>query len=284
MSKNWIVWGLTGLCAVVLSAWTVLNDESIKRLSDQEADIRIRKMGHELLLLSGDSTSRVLPVKKMGADTYRLEFSSPFQLIPESLLRITRQSLGDQWQAYNVTVHDCDSGATVYGFRQSPRPEMSVISCAGRVYPKGCYAIQVALYAESDTSFGDASFAWVILSFGAFGFLAFVVFRKKNDTAPVGQPVGRYRFVSEKRVIHSTDGVIDLTDKETRILDILLKHQNTLVRRELLMKEVWNDPGVLESRSLDVFISRLRKKLSKDETIEIVNTHGVGYTLVTQRS
>jgi hypothetical protein len=284
MKGNWILWGLTGLCVVVLSAWTVFNEDAV-RLSDEEADIRIRKMGHELLLLSGDSTSRVLPVRKMDEGTYRLEFSSPFELTPESLVHLAKQNLGvDRWQSYRITVHDCDAGATVYGFQQSLLNDMTVVPCLGRIYPKQCYAIQVALTDEEQKAFGRGSFAWLSLAFGSFCVVAFVMFRKKTNATTDGQPMGNYRFISEKRMIISTEGVVDLTDKETQVLDILLKHKNDLVKRDHLMREVWNDHGVLESRSLDVFISRLRKKLAGDNSIEIVNTHGVGYTLLIRSS
>lgn len=276
MKKSWIVLGLAGVCIVILSAWTVMKDPAV--LSDVDAGIRIRNMGHELLLFSGDSTSRVLPVEKTGEGTYRLAFGSPFQFAPEALVEIAKRSLGaEHWQSYRVTVHDCHTGSTVYGFLQDFGTQMSVVPCVGRTYAQGCYAIQVSL--QNPVPSTEVGFAWIALAIGGIFLGAFVMLRKKAPTAVEGISVGRYRFDSGRRVLVSNEGSTELSDKETRILDILLRSRDELVRRDQIMKEVWNDNGVLQSRSLDVFISRLRKKLSGDESIEIVNTHGVGYTL-----
>ena len=60
---------------------------------------------------------------------------------------------------------------------------------------------------------------------------------------------------------------------------MLLKLANTIIYREQLQKDVWENEGVIVTRSLDVFISKLRKKLEKDPAIRIVNVHGKGYKL-----
>lgn len=56
-------------------------------------------------------------------------------------------------------------------------------------------------------------------------------------------------------------------------------NQNKVIKRELIVKEIWEDNGVFVDRSLDTFISKLRKKFKNDPTINIINIHGVGYKL-----
>ncbi|HEX5025886.1 MAG TPA: winged helix-turn-helix domain-containing protein, partial [Agriterribacter sp.] len=71
----------------------------------------------------------------------------------------------------------------------------------------------------------------------------------------------------------------NLTDKECKVLELLHKDFGELIPRETLMQKVWIDEGVITGRSLDMFISKLRKKLSADPDLRITNIHGKGYRL-----
>ena len=73
--------------------------------------------------------------------------------------------------------------------------------------------------------------------------------------------------------------VISLTDKECKVLELLHKNFGELIPRETLMQEVWINEGVITGRSLDMFVSKLRKKLSGDPELRITNVHGKGYKL-----
>ena len=72
---------------------------------------------------------------------------------------------------------------------------------------------------------------------------------------------------------------IQLTEKETQILAILLEHEGGLVTREHFIQEVWLKKGVVTDRSLDMYISRLRKKTEVLPNVQIENQHGKGYYL-----
>jgi DNA-binding response OmpR family regulator len=73
--------------------------------------------------------------------------------------------------------------------------------------------------------------------------------------------------------------VISLTDKECKVLELLHKNFGELIPRETLMQEIWINEGVITGRSLDMFVSKLRKKLSPDPELRITNVHGKGYKL-----
>ncbi len=75
------------------------------------------------------------------------------------------------------------------------------------------------------------------------------------------------------------DEVISLTDKECRILELFSDNFSELVFRETLMQKIWISEGVITGRSLDMFVSKLRKKLSSDPELRITNVHGKGYRL-----
>jgi DNA-binding response OmpR family regulator len=72
---------------------------------------------------------------------------------------------------------------------------------------------------------------------------------------------------------------IALSKKECELLEIFVANANQVVKREELTKKVWEDNGVIVGRSLDTYISKLRKKLQKDNSIKLTNVHGVGYKL-----
>ena len=78
-------------------------------------------------------------------------------------------------------------------------------------------------------------------------------------------------------VLITAKAKIQLTQKEADILALLVSNQNTLLKREFILKTIWEDDGYFVGRSLDVFISKLRKHFQNDASIKIRNVHGAGY-------
>lgn len=94
--------------------------------------------------------------------------------------------------------------------------------------------------------------------------------------------LGKFLFdVTNQRLLIDSD-VVSLTDKECRILGLLNQNYGELISRDELMQQVWISEGVITGRSLDMFVSKLRKKLSRDPELRITNVHGKGYKLVSQ--
>ena len=116
------------------------------------------------------------------------------------------------------------------------------------------------------------------------------VFLKRSYT-PIGVPAQLADSHSPNReptttwldrrnlTLHLNDQVQTLTHREADVLAYLFDHPNTLVRREELLRAVWGDDDYFMGRSLDVFISRLRKRLINDPARRIENVHGVGFIL-----
>jgi two-component system, OmpR family, response regulator len=73
--------------------------------------------------------------------------------------------------------------------------------------------------------------------------------------------------------------VITMTSKEAKLLRLFCLHKNKVIDRDVIQKAIWEDEGYFVGRSMDVFISRLRKLLKGDESIGLINVHGVGYKL-----
>jgi hypothetical protein len=100
-----------------------------------------------------------------------------------------------------------------------------------------------------------------------------------KSSVPEGSTLGKFLFdVKNQRLLLGSE-VISLTDKEAKVLELLHKNFAELIPRETLMQEVWINEGVITGRSLDMFISKLRKKLSADPDLRITNIHARGYRL-----
>jgi len=92
--------------------------------------------------------------------------------------------------------------------------------------------------------------------------------------------IGSYQFkMAEQTLIYEREQR-KLTYKEAELLRLLCVHKNALLQRDLALSVIWGESNFFNARSMDVFISRLRKYLAKDKRIEIVNVHGQGFRLI----
>lgn len=90
---------------------------------------------------------------------------------------------------------------------------------------------------------------------------------------------GHSKFDFHNQLISIDGKSTKLTNKEARLLKMLVQHKGQVVERDVIMKTIWEDDGYFVARSMDVFISKLRKYLAPDSSIAIKNVHGVGYRL-----
>lgn len=91
--------------------------------------------------------------------------------------------------------------------------------------------------------------------------------------------IGQYVFDYHNQRLSIGDTVQTMTTKEADLLRLLCMEKDQILEREKALSEIWGDTDYFNRRSMDVFISRLRKYLSKDETIKITNVHGKGFIL-----
>lgn len=95
-------------------------------------------------------------------------------------------------------------------------------------------------------------------------------------------PIGNYSFDKGNFILSNGDFQKKLTKKEANILKVLCKFQNQVVPREMLLNAVWGQDDYFVGRSLDVFITKLRKYFSLDKKVQIENIHGIGFKLTTK--
>ena len=95
--------------------------------------------------------------------------------------------------------------------------------------------------------------------------------------------IGKYTFDPQLREVRLNDEKQLLSPKESALLQLLCEHKNDLLPREVALKRIWGDDGYFTTRSMDVFITKLRKYLKDDPCIEIRNIHGSGFIMTLKR-
>lgn len=282
---------------VLLMAFFGFGSATVAQNSTDEDHILtvMRMIGHELLLDSGDSTSRVMPIEK-SEEHYLISFSEDFNFESNVLSAtinklMTEQNVSDH---FHVMVQQCETKAILYSYEYIEEDTTSLIPCGTRATPKDCYNILINVLdsdieivqesEEADVSKHQTVIPWLL----AGGFLLFLpviihkIRQKRSkqliDTGIIA--IGKYRFDKRNLTLSFGKESIDLTSKEADLLYLLYKSANNTIEREAILRVVWGDEGAYVGRTLDVFISKLRKKLEADDAIKILNVRGVGYKLI----
>lgn len=102
---------------------------------------------------------------------------------------------------------------------------------------------------------------------------------KKNDTKKVME-LGKFQFYYDKQLLVEDGNEVALTHREANLLYHLILNKNEVLDRSVILKKLWGDDDFFNARSMDVFITKLRKKLKSDSSIQIINIRGIGYKLI----
>ncbi len=185
-----------------------------------------------------------------------------------------------------MSLKNCKQNETVFAFEINSQTGDSK-ACRGRKLEVGCYVIEIDFLKK-----GKFNFYWLLLLIIPLGLVGFYVnnkFWKKEEAAAIFEsndyiPLGNFRFYTADNVLKSEHKTIALSEKETKALKIFAENINEIVEREKLMKEIWEDEGIVViSRNVDVLVSKLRKKLSDDNSIKFINVHGKGYKFIIEQ-
>jgi len=248
-------------------------------------EVLLRRIGDELLSQSGDHTSRVLPVEKISENEYQIRFENDLTFQPDSMVNITSRLLDKAPLANDYVVNVLNSGnsSVAYGYAISKNKKNDIVPCRGRKQPKAAYMINIKF---KPAGIITAKKGYLLGSLPMLAFVGFILLRSAkprkalpNDEHTKTFTLGSVLFDPQVRQLKINKETIDLTGTETRLLLIFASSPNQTVERSRLQKEIWEDEGVIVGRSLDMFISKLRKKLEPDPNISIVNIRGKGYKL-----
>ncbi len=249
----------------------------------EKVKIVLRQVGNELLLVNLDSTSLILPVKQIEENVFFISFQEELSFEPNQLVDIVKKNIVNTNLPtnYRVQVLQCSDNEVGYSYEVNIDEEKTIIPCAGRILPKNCYYIEVKFL--KNTPFNNNPLFYLVFLF-VFALVLVVLYRrrKKNLNSEIQlnySNLGNFKFYPDQNKLIRERVEITLSKKECELLEIFVANKNKVVRREELTKRVWEDNGVIVGRSLDTYISKLRKKLQEDKAVKLVNVHGVGYKL-----
>src|SRR3954465_15656877 len=135
-------------------------------------EVLLRRIGHEILLQSGDSVSRVLPVKKIAENEYQISFENAFTFQPVSLVNTTQRLLAKNPLAsdYIVNVLNCSNASVAYGYAISKNKKDDIVTCLGRRQPRACYLINITFKPRGIITTKNVYFLGTLLLVGFVGF------------------------------------------------------------------------------------------------------------------
>ena len=260
----------------------------------RSVNLALRRTAHHLLREAGDSTSRIPAVQRPDATTFEIRLAHAFNygrlpaLLQQSLMV---HGINDD---YDVAVLDCSTNELLLGYNVDDVRQQNGVPCLGRDQKKGCYTFQVS-FARSARQHQPGVLGWA----GVVGLMllagAYLFWQKtnakgrsalKSDTASYKSEslieVGKLTFNLTNQTVEVAGIRQTLTYREAKLLHLFLRYPNQLLERDFILKSVWEDEGIIVSRSVDVFVSRLRKLLQPDPALRLVAVHGVGYRLEVQ--
>jgi Transcriptional regulatory protein, C terminal len=278
--------------APLLTWFTQTNSQTNTSQPDPSTvNLALRRAADQVLRLSGDSLSRIPAVEQKAATTWQLRLDASFQYallatILDSAFLVYKINMG-----YEVAVRNCSDSLIVLGYHHLD-VKRSKVPCGDREAEDSCKFIEIRFHSPINTN--GTKPIWPYVLYASSLLILFVgkaYWRKSSATPQVAVSeqekawvsLGNSRLDPIRQILDINGYTQKLTYREAKLLAFFAEHQNQLVDRDLILQSVWADEGILVSRSVDMFVSRLRKKLSADQGLRIVAVHGVGYRFEVDR-
>lgn len=280
-----LIFAATGLLSV---QWMWSEDETAvqKRQFSERVNLALRQSGHQLMTLNGDTKSTIPPVGQLTENEFTLRLDHPFRYDTLPYLLSAAFADYDIPSDYQVALKNCETDTLIWGYNLLAVRKRD-IACLDREPTTECGIISVVFEKKPEAFSSKPVLA---IGMGVLGLLLAVqmfFFPKKaretvEEAAPVNSDVikiGNTLFDQKNQTVTVNSRQKSLTYRESKLLHFFASQPSQVLEREKILSEVWEDEGVIVGRSLDVFVSRLRKILKDDKTLKISNVHGVGYRL-----
>jgi hypothetical protein len=281
--RYWTCLILTLLSNVLWSAASEPNPEKI--------NLALRRTADQLLRIACDSTSQIPSIvqTKDGIWQIRLEQNFDYDSLPAILqASLTLHHID---LAYDVLVKKCGDGTIALGYNHLDFQQQGNVACGGRKRSEECQFIEVSFIPsqpKTSTALSNSLGLFLIVA----GFLGIWLYKRtpSADPSPTTNTntepetlglinLGNSKFDLANQILICGESKQSLTFREAKLLSLFVANINKVLEREYIIQQVWADEGVLVGRSVDVFVSRLRKKMADDDSLSLNVVHGVGYRL-----
>ncbi len=261
------------------------NNESVQFA--EGVNLALRRTAHHLLIANGDSSSAIPAVQQSDANTFMIRMDHLFDY--DKLPALLQQSLDLHHikRTYNVSILDCETGALQLGYNFADLSPKNGVPCGGRKRNPGCYNLKITF--EPQKQVVGAQSNWWIVPFGSvLVLLGFIVWKKNrqehNAEKEAPSDANKLSFGGSELdisnlILTSKNTSHSLTYREAKLLKLFATNTNQVLDRDFILKSVWQDEGITVGRSVDVFVSRLRKMLAADPQVKITAVHGIGYRM-----
>lgn len=278
--------GLLMMSALLMQfVWQVSEpDRGGAALSAEKVNLALRRTADALLKEMGDSTSQIPPVEQIDAHIWliRLEHTFDYDKLP-SILQASLDLHGIV-RNYDVAVLRCADGVLQLGYNFEDFAQNNSATCQGRDLPTDCYNLQVT-FASGGKNSGLPLAGWFFS-----GLLAVALFalglkwrrppqQEAAEAAPEGLRFGQSRLDVANQLLTCGKVNHQITYREAKLLHLFVQRPNQVLERSFILDNVWADEGIMVGRSVDMFVSRLRKMLRDDPSVQLVAVHGVGYRM-----
>ncbi|MBL7829959.1 MAG: winged helix-turn-helix transcriptional regulator [Saprospiraceae bacterium] len=256
-------------------------------ISDEKINLALRRAADALLKESGDSTTRIPAVVHRTTNMWsvRIERNFKYHNLPKIL-----QSSFDVFgkvHNYNVVIKHCNDDNILLGYNYADFLKNNNVACQDREFSPDCYDLQINFTPKQQNKTNMPVLGWIlsgVLALSLFG-LGKYKFQKHQDSETLIKKeancldFGKSSLDVSNQMLKSGGITNKLTYRESKLLHLFVTHPNQILERNFILDNVWKDEGILVGRSLDMFVSRLRKMLREDHTIKLTAIHGVGYKL-----
>ncbi|MBL7807328.1 MAG: winged helix-turn-helix transcriptional regulator [Saprospiraceae bacterium] len=254
----------------------------------EKVNLALRRTAHLLLQAAGDSTSRIPPVEQTAVYTWliRLERNFDYNRLPALLEASLKQHQIST--PYDVSVVSCTDNTILLGYNQADIAPDQSVPCQAREMDAFCNNLQVSFLTSAPSRQSLPLAGWIISAILAAVLYYLGLKRWQPATKPVvdsGTETGTWLSFGQSRLdvanqrLQCAGEHHHLTYREAKLLHLFVQHPNQVLERNTILDQVWADEGILVGRSVDMFVSRLRKLLKADESVQIVAVHGVGYRM-----
>ncbi|WP_169435079.1 winged helix-turn-helix domain-containing protein [Neolewinella persica] len=264
-----------------------------------QGSLALRQIGHDYLSGLGDHSSTIPAVvhRPDGSLFLQLERHLDYDTISAITAKVFAHfNITD---SYTLSLEDCETGEVFLGgfWKGTKGLELSAtgleIACAERDQPIRCASLSISFPPPAAPLSGPLP--WLLLGLGCLLMIAGPTWQRlqaePTTTTPEAaevMPVSDHQklgnncsFSLADQSLEVGDVSHELTYREAKLFSFLATNTNQVLDRETIHDAVWGEEGIMVGRSLDVFISRLRKKISGAKGLEIQTVHGIGYRLRT---
>jgi len=264
------------------------NNESVQFA--EKVNLALRRTAHHLLIQNGDSLSKIPAIQQQDINTFNVRVDHLFDY--DQLPQLLQESFEQHGivRPYTVSILNCENGEIQLGYSFQDLNSKEGVPCAGRKREPGCYNIKVNFSTEPQKASAGNNW-WVLPAGSLLAGLGFIVWKRGKKAHYSVEPddiivdndskitFGNSQLDVPNLTLISVNNTYNLTYREAKLLHLFVSAKNQILERDFILKSVWEDEGIIVGRSVDVFVSRLRKMLSNDPKIKLSAVHGVGYRL-----